>query len=148
MDRRRYLAAAGTAVAAGLGGCLGLTRGDNTEFDVGMRPTSFDPPTITVAVGEELVWENTGTRDHTVTAYEESLPDGAAYFASGGYESEATAREAWSNGAGGALSNGEQFSYTFEIPGEYEYFCIPHESGGMVGTVIVEDRTPTATPEE
>ena len=148
MDRRRYLAAAGTAVAAGLGGCLGLTRGDNTEFDVGMRPTSFDPPTITVAVGEEVVWENTGTRDHTVTAYEESLPDGAAYFASGGYESEAAAREAWSSGAGGALSNGEQFTHTFEIPGEYEYFCIPHESGGMVGTVIVEDRTPTATPEE
>ncbi|KPN31113.1 plastocyanin [Halolamina pelagica] len=143
MERRRYLVAAGTAAAASLGGCLGLTRGENNEFDVGMRPTAFDPQTITVARGEEVVWENTGTRDHTVTAYEASLPDGAAFFASGEYESEQAARDAWANGAGGALSNGEQFSYTFEIPGEYKYFCIPHESGGMMGTVIVEDRTPT-----
>ncbi|WP_049981287.1 cupredoxin domain-containing protein [Halolamina rubra] len=145
MERRRYLVTAGAAAAASLGGCLGLTRGENTEFDVGMRPTAYDPPEITVARGEEVVWENTGTRDHTVTAYEASLPDGAAFFASGGYEDEQAARDAWANGAGGALSNGEQFSYTFEIPGEYEYFCIPHESGGMMGTVIVEDRTPTAT---
>ncbi|WP_435115845.1 cupredoxin domain-containing protein [Halolamina sp. C58] len=148
MDRRRYLVAAGAAAAASLGGCLGLTRDENTEFDVGMRPTSFDPPTITVARGETVVWENTGTRDHTVTAYEASLPDGAAFFASGGYESEAAAREAWTNSTGGGLSNGDQFSYTFEIPGEYDYFCIPHESGGMVGRVVVEDRTPTATSSE
>ena len=145
MDRRHYLVAAGTAAAASLGGCLGLTRGEDTSFDVGMRPSSFDPPTITVAVGEEVVWENTGTRDHTVTAYEETLPDGAAFFATGGYESEDAAREAWSNGTRGALSNGEQFSYTFEIPGEYDYFCIPHESGGMIGKVVVEEETPTAT---
>ncbi|WP_053948063.1 cupredoxin domain-containing protein [Halolamina sediminis] len=145
MDRRRYLAAAGAAAAASLGGCLGLTRGENTEFDVGMRPSSFDPPTVTVAVGEEVVWENTGTRDHTVTAYEASLPDGAEFFATGGYESEDAARQAWSNGTQGALSNGDQFTHTFEIPGEYDYFCIPHESGGMVGRVIVEDRTPTAS---
>ena len=142
MDRRRYLVVAGAA-AASLGGCLGLTRGENTSFDVGMRPSSFDPPTITVAPGEEVVWENTGTRDHTVTAYEEALPDGAAFFATGGYESEDAARQAWNNGTQGALSNGEQFSHTFEIPGRYQYFCIPHESGGMVGNVVVEEGTAT-----
>ncbi|MFW5940057.1 MAG: plastocyanin/azurin family copper-binding protein [Halolamina sp.] len=138
MDRRRYLVAVGTAVATGLGGCLGLSRGE-TDFDVGMRPTAYDPPTVTVATGEEVVWENTGTRDHTVTAYEASLPDGAEYFASGDFDSEDAARDAWSNNSGGAMSNGDQFSHTFEIPGEYEYFCVPHESGGMLGTVVVED---------
>ena len=146
MERRRYLVAAGTTAALSLTGCLGLTRDQNRDFDVGMRPSAFDPQTITVARGEEVVWENTGTRDHTVTAYEASLPDGAAFFASGDFESEEAARDAWANSSGGAISNGETFSYTFEIPGEYEYFCVPHETGGMQGTVIVEDRTPTPSP--
>lgn len=145
MDRRRYLVAAGTAAAVSLGGCLGLTRGENTGFDVGMRPTAFDPVTVTIARGETVVWENTSTRDHTVTAYESGIPEDAEYFASGGYESEQAARDAWTNG-GGALSNGDRFTHTFEIPGEYRYVCLPHESGGMIGVVVVEDRTPTATP--
>ncbi|MGM0590770.1 MAG: plastocyanin/azurin family copper-binding protein, partial [Halobacteriota archaeon] len=25
-----------------------------------------------------------------------------------------------------------------EVPGEYQYFCIPHEQGGMLGTIVVE----------
>ncbi|GBC92618.1 Plastocyanin [bacterium HR15] len=29
------------------------------------------------------------------------------------------------------------FTYTFNQPGTYEYYCIPHESIGMVGTVRV-----------
>jgi len=145
MDRRRYLVAAGTTAALSLAGCLGLAAEGDQEYDVGMRPNAFDPATVTIATGETVVWKNTGTRDHTVTAYENSLPDGAAYFASGGYDSEQAARDAWATDTGGALSNGDQFSHTFEIPGEYEYLCIPHESGGMMGTIVVEDRTPTAT---
>jgi plastocyanin len=137
MDRRRYLAAAGTTVALGLGGCLGLTRGE-TNFDVGMRPSSFDPVEITVSVGDEVVWENNSSRAHTVTAYEGGLPEGAAFFASGEYEDEEIARRAWQDGLGGGLQNGEQFRHTFEVPGEYLYFCIPHEQGGMRGTIIVE----------
>ena len=29
------------------------------------------------------------------------------------------------------------FSFTFEEPGTYDYFCIPHEKMGMVGSVTV-----------
>jgi hypothetical protein len=36
-----------------------------------------------------------------------------------------------------AGGSGESFSYTFDEPGTYEYFCIPHEDLGMVGTVTV-----------
>lgn len=34
-------------------------------------------------------------------------------------------------------SGGGKFTKTFDVPGEYYYFCIPHESLGMLGTVIV-----------
>jgi len=138
MERRRYLATAGTTVALGLGGCLGLTRGE-TNYDIGMRPSSFDPVEVTVSVGYKVVWENTSSRAHTVTAYEGGIPEGAEFFASGGYADEETARRAWQNSLGGGLQTGEQFSHTFEVAGEYQYFCIPHEQGGMRGMIIVEE---------
>jgi len=138
MERRRYLATAGTTVALGLGGCLGLTRGE-TNYDIGMRPSSFDPVEVTVSVGDKVVWENTSSRAHTVTAYEGGIPEGAELFASGGYADEETARRASQNSLGGGLQTGEQFSHTFEVAGEYQYFCIPHEQGGMRGMIIVEE---------
>jgi plastocyanin len=128
----------GTTVAVSLGGCLGLSSGKE-NYDVGMSPASFNPPEVTVSVGEEVVWENTSSRSHTVTAYEAGIPDEAEFFATGGYETEEAAREAWQDNLGGGLEYGERFSYTFEVPGEYQYFCIPHETGGMLGTVVVEE---------
>ncbi|MFC7203899.1 plastocyanin/azurin family copper-binding protein [Haloferax namakaokahaiae] len=135
--RRRFLATAGAAATAGLAGCATVLSPDD-EYDVGMTAVAFTPPTITVEVGDEVVWQNTSSRGHTITAYENTLPDGAEFFATGGYEDEQTARDAYSNEIGGLINSGESYSYTFETPGEYQYFCIPHEQAGMVGTVVVE----------
>jgi len=30
-----------------------------------------------------------------------------------------------------------QYTFTFDSPGEYQLVCIPHESLGMVGTIVV-----------
>ncbi|AFK18872.1 halocyanin [Haloferax mediterranei ATCC 33500] len=136
--RRRFLAATGTVVTASLSGCsTSLASGD--DFDVGMTATAFDPPTVTVEVGDEVVWRNTSSRGHTVTAYEGTLPEGAEFFASGGFEDEETARNAYSNSLGGLIKGRETYSHTFEVAGEYEYLCIPHEQQGMVGTIVVEE---------
>lgn len=136
MRRRRFLTAAGSAATLSTVGCLGLSNGEE-DWDVGMTAQAFRPYELTVSVGEEVVWENTSSRAHSVTAYEDSLPNGAAFFATGGFDSEAAAREAW-DGSEGAITSSERFTHTFEVAGEYSYFCIPHESAGMVGTVIVE----------
>jgi plastocyanin len=133
MDRRAFLA--GTAALAA--GCLG--RGETGDYDVGMTLDSFDPEELTVPVGTTVVWENTSSRGHTVTAYEGSIPDGAEYFASGGFESETEARDAWQNEEGGIFYGGETFEHTFEVAGTYGYVCLPHERDGMVGSVIVEE---------
>ncbi|KTG10013.1 halocyanin [Haloprofundus marisrubri] len=138
MKRRTFLAAAGAAGITALAGC-GSAGGQGQNYDVGMTAMAFDPAEITVSVGEEVVWQNTSTRDHTVTAYENSIPKEAEYFASGDYESEQAARDAWRSEFGGALNNGDTFAHTFEVPGRYEYVCIPHERSGMVGSVIVEE---------
>ena len=96
---------------------------------------AFEPADITVSVGETVTWETTGSVPHSVTAYEEQLPDGAAYFASGGFDSESAARDAYPSE--GSVGAGETYEHTFETAGEFPYFCIPHESG-MKGTVVVE----------
>jgi plastocyanin len=98
--------------------------------------TSFAPNEITVQSGETVTWEIAGDDVHTVTAFEESIPDGAPYFASGGAAGEDDARK---DLAAGLLREGESFEVTFEEPGTYEYFCIPHEASGMTGTVVVEE---------
>jgi len=135
-SRRRMLATLSAATVVGVAGCLGV--GSDRET-VGMTQTGYVPETVTIQAGDTVVWENTSTRRHTVTASSrEALPEGAEFFASGGYDSYAEAKDAWLDEFGGKIDTDETYSHTFEIPGTYPYVCIPHVDGGMVGTVIVE----------
>jgi len=127
---------AGTAVA----GCSGDSGGDG-EATVDMTDDlAFDPEELTVTVGDTVTWENVGTVGHSVTAYEEDIPDEAEYFASGGFDSEQAARDAYSAGDpdSGDVPGGESYEHTFQTAGTYEYFCIPHESA-MTGTIEVQE---------
>lgn len=97
----------------------------------------FEPEGFTAAPGEKIVFENTSSESHTVTAYQEGVPEGGDYFASGGATSEEAAR---SSLAEGLLKPGESFEVTLDQPGTYRYFCIPHEGSGMTGTITITDR--------
>lgn len=143
MNRRAFLAGAGTVTFSGLAGCAGLfNAGPNPEsddYDVGMGSSVFRPRELEVGVGDTVVWKNTGSRRHTVTAYDGGLPDGAEYFASGGFGSQRQAEDGWHSGYGGAINAGQTYEHTFDVAGEYAYFCIPHEPQGMSGTVVVTE---------
>ena len=139
VTRRRVLAALGTAGAVGVAGCAGGGASAQDDYDVGMTAVAFDPVEITVSVGDTVVWANTSSRGHTVTAYDSGIPDEAEFFASGGYDSTEAARDAFGSELGGLIESGDTWSHTFEVAGEYEYVCLPHEASGMVGTVVVED---------
>ena len=144
MNRRVYLAAVSTAASAGLAGCssaLSVLEDDpctGEDCHIGMNRTEFLPDVYEISVGDTVVWKNTSEADHTVTAYESLLPDGAAYFATGGYEGQTAAYEAWDD-RGGRLGTRETYEHTFEVPGTYEYFCIPHERADMNGKIIVSE---------
>ena len=124
---------AGCTTGAGEGGDGGSGSGDNT---VDMADVSFTPEKLTVPVGTTVTWAN-GKIGHSVTAYEDKIPADAEYFASGGFDSEAAARKAYPSK--GNIPPGQSYKHTFEAPGTYEYFCIPHEAAGMVGTVEVTE---------
>lgn len=122
-------------------GCSG-PEGPSVDMLAAQR---FSPDEIDVAAGETIRFVNTSNEPHTVTAYSGDIPSeadpargripsAADYFASGGFESEEEAR---TNLAAGLIDPGETFELTLETPGTYEYFCIPHESQGMTGSIEV-----------
>jgi plastocyanin len=95
----------------------------------------FEPKKIEVSAGTTVTWKNVGAIGHTVTAYEDEIPDGATYFASGGFDSQDAAVEGYPDE--GNIEGEGTYEHTFETKGTYEYYCIPHEMNGMVGTVKV-----------
>ena len=96
----------------------------------------YDPEVITIAPGDTVRWLNIGKMGHSVTAYEDELPEGASYWASGDLASENETRNKYPIGD---IAGGESYSRTFELEGEYGYFCIPHESIQMTGKIIVQE---------
>lgn len=141
MERRRFVATVVGAISLSIAGCTGARDGGTPppDYDIGMASSAFRPTTFETAVGETVTWYNNNSRAHTVTAYQRSLPDGAAYFASGGFDGEKAARDGYANGLEGSILTGEYYSHTFEVPGTYDYFCIPHERAGMVGEIVVRE---------
>ncbi|WP_311172838.1 plastocyanin/azurin family copper-binding protein [Halobellus ordinarius] len=139
VSRRLFLqTAAGIGAAGGSAGTAAAQDGATHTVDM-TDNLVFDPDSITIAPGDTVIWETVGTIGHSVTAYEDEIPEEADYFASGGFDVESDARSAYSAGdpESGDVPQGETYRHTFEVEGTYEYFCIPHESVGMLGTVEV-----------
>ncbi len=117
---------------------FGLSACSDGGTEVAMVPGQvFEPETITVSAGDTVVWTNEARDAHTVTAVEDDLPADAEYFSSGDFSTEELATEE-ENLAMALISSGETYSHEFTVPGTYRYYCIPHRSAGMAGTVIVE----------
>jgi plastocyanin len=120
---------AASLVAAFLCGCAGSHAGGEPQANL-VKMTNglkYAPAEITITAGQTVHWKNVALFGHTVTAdaslakrpADVALPAGAGPFNSGN------------------IGLGKEFSYTFTVPGTYKYFCIPHETSGMTGTVIV-----------
>ncbi|MFA1609860.1 DUF5059 domain-containing protein [Halobellus rubicundus] len=110
---------------------------EDADHVVDMQAVAFEPAELTVSQGDKVAWAHSAGEPHSVTAYEEDLPDGATYWASGGFESQSAAESGWEEGRG-AVQSGQSYVRTFETTGSHEYYCIPHEAAGMTGTVVVE----------
>lgn len=89
----------------------------------------FDPDKVTLKVGETVTWQNAGTVAHTVT----SDPGKASDKSHGVVPAGA---DPWDSGL---IEGGKSFEHSFDSPGEFKYFCIPHEGTGMLGTIVVEE---------
>ncbi len=85
----------------------------------------FQPRTVTINVGDTVVWTNNDAVEHTVTA-----SDGS-----------------WDSGLFG---QGQTFSRTFDTAGTFNYYCRPHGSpdgSGMAGVVVVRAAAAPGAPQ-
>lgn len=73
---------------------------------------SFQPAVLAVKVGTTVTWTNYDSTPHTVTSADKHFP------------------------SSGGLDTGDQYSFKFDKPGNYVYFCSLHPM--MVGKVIVQ----------
>ena len=93
--------------------------GDGDVEVISIVDNEFDPDDVTVDVGTTVRWENDGSATHTVTS-----------GADGDHDDEFDS---------GNLSPDDSFEFTFEDAGTFPYYCTPHVSMGMEGSVTVED---------
>ncbi|WP_222919218.1 plastocyanin/azurin family copper-binding protein [Natrinema sp. SYSU A 869] len=94
----------------------------------------FDPHVVRIERGGSVSWTNE-SGSHSATAYHSA--NGKPQLA----PEEATA---WDSGV--ISEQGAAFDHTFETEGVYHYFCTPHETGGMIGSVIVGHPDPDQQP--
>lgn len=100
-----------------------------STFTVVVAPNgdhTFAPQDLTIRVGDKVhwVWESSG---HTVTSGAGGNADGRFCSPSDGACTSTT-----TSGAGAT------YDHTFTSAGTFPYFCRPHRSSGMTGSVIVQ----------
>ncbi len=86
-----------------------VVSGENQK--VSIKGFAFTPASVTVRVGQDVIWSHDEATGHTAT----------------GDNNE------WDSGN---LSEGKTFSHTFGQPGKFTYHCAIHPS--MKGTVLVQ----------
>ncbi len=107
----------------GIGGAAAMASGA-AQVDIEMGDNFFRERTMTVNVGDTVVWTNRGNRPHDVTS-----TDGGPL------------------NSPRRMMNGATYTYTADMPGTYEYVCTIHP--GMDGTLIVQaagGAQPSAAP--
>ena len=114
-NRRQFLGLLGAGAAAS--GGLSKPGVPQEPPVVSMENNYFDPIGLYVEPGTTVRFE-IEAGSHSAIAYEDRIPAKATPFDSG------------------TISQGG-FEYTFETPGTYDYYCIPHQSMGMVGRIVV-----------
>jgi len=88
--------------------------GEEDVVIVRLVGTSFSPSTVTISVGQTVRWVWVSGGAHTVT------PDGHSEWSSASLN-----------------QSGHTFEHTFENAGDFPYYCVPHQSAGMTGRIIV-----------
>lgn len=90
--------------------------------EVSLKNIAYDPPTLEVSVGEEVVWVNSDEAiKHTVTAGKPGTDEvpGAT---------EAKPAKLSGEFDSGTLQTGDEFTFAFDKEGTYTYFCKIHPS--------------------
>ena len=117
LARAFLLIAAGTAAPPAASGADHVVR---IVSDYRNLQMAFVPDHLEIAPGDRVTWINEADEEHDVVTFPDGYPRGAK-----GFQSPVMTRA------------GEEFSHHFDVPGTYEYHCMPHLAMGMRGMIVV-----------
>ncbi|UPV99497.1 plastocyanin/azurin family copper-binding protein [Halorussus gelatinilyticus] len=83
----------------------------------------FEPAELTIATGTTVKWVWESDNHNVVPS---SQPEGANWQGTDGPPSK-------------TYNTGHEYSHTFNTTGTFEYFCQPHKTAGMTGTITVKE---------
>lgn len=86
-----------------------------TVWIVNIPEDFFDPETLSVSVGDSVMWTNNDAEEHTATSGENCIPNGI-----------------WDSGD---IEPGQSFARIFDVAGTFPYYCFYHCAMGMTGTI-------------
>lgn len=114
------------ATAAGVAG-LALTLAANAaEVKLGADSGAlvFDPASVTIKAGDSVTFKNNAGFPHNIVFDEDAVPEGV--------KADAISHEDYLN------APGETYTVKLTTPGEYGYYCEPHQGAGMQGKITVQ----------
>ena len=91
-----------------------------TIHNITVEDFEFRPANLSVQVGDTIIW-NWINGDHTTTS--DVIPAGA---------------DSWDEIVDFSTAD---FNYIVAVAGTYTYYCIPHQSMGMTGTIVATGTT-------
>ncbi len=88
-----------------------------TLWPVAMISNQFQPDTLTICAGDTVSWTNEDTKEHTIYAGSPEAPEGAL--------------------SSKKLYFGQSVEITFEVPGEFIYYCSTHKKKMRDARIVV-----------
>ncbi len=107
------------------GGCTAASAQSAVTVDA-TNSLKFVPASVCLKAGGTITWKNVGNIFHTTT-------DSSSLAANPADAALPSGASSWNQ----PLNPGGSFSLKLTVPGTYKYFCIPHESLGMLGQITV-----------
>lgn len=95
-----------------------------TIKDVTFTTSGFSPKTLTISVGDTVLWTNAS--------------DGPLYVAPDDHPSHTKYAGVWDDNGEGNIGSAEDYSFTFDTAGTYAYHN--HLNTAQTGTIIVQEK--------
>jgi len=97
--------------------CKSPAENPSAKHQVNMENFVFVPESLSIGVGDTIVWINKDAVSHTTTSGDTGVSNGV-----------------WDSGV---MAPGDSFKHVFPMTGNFHYYCSLHFSMGMTGRIIV-----------
>jgi len=84
----------------------------------------FEPSAVTIKAGDSVTFKNNAGFPHNIIFDEDAVPEGV--------KADAISHEDYLN------APGESYTVKLTTPGEYTFYCEPHQGAGMQGKITVQ----------